>query len=229
MEHDFLLAQSLINAGLLTELEPDRIRNIAPTGAVLITCGDRDRFTGHLSGCQRIIPVHILSLNGGALLLGDGIDERRKQIILEDCVEAMHLKNLCFVFNLSHHPCGKSTALGIDLRKNILANLEGKKALREKLSQAKLPSKTGVLPIISIDWRSAPGDLQSDTIRLYATGLRHRDGHRELFSPEAHIGIMKIFDIKKRPLGRFLFLSFFSTILFFRFIWNDDWSERQVL
>jgi hypothetical protein len=39
-----------------------------------------------------------------------------------------------------------------------------------------------VLPIISIDWRSAPGDLQSDTIRLYATGLRHRDAIAN-FSP----------------------------------------------
>ncbi len=102
---DFRLAQSLIDAGLLTELEPERIRKIAPTGAVLITCGDRDRFTGHLSGCQRIIPVHILSLNGGALLLGDGIDEKRKRILLEDCIEAMFLKKLCFIFSLSHYPC----------------------------------------------------------------------------------------------------------------------------
>lgn len=142
---------------------------------MLITCGDRDRFTGHLSGCQRIIPVHILSLNGGALLLGDGIDEKRKRILLEDCIEAMFLKKLCFIFSLSHYPCGKSAVLGIGLRENILANLEGKRALREKISQSNLPSKTGVLPIISIDWRSAPGDLQNDTIKLYATGLRHQN------------------------------------------------------
>ena len=172
---DFILAQSLINADLLTELEPERIRKIAPAGAILITCGDRDRFTGHLSGCQSIIPVHILSLNGGALLLGDGIDDVRKQVLFEDCVEAMRLKGICFVFNLSHFLCGKATELGIGLRENILANLQGKKALRRQLFQANLPSKTGVLPIISIDWRSAPGDLQNDTIKLYATGLRHQN------------------------------------------------------
>lgn len=172
---DFTLAMNLIQAGLLTELEPKRIQRIAPTGAVLITCGDRDRFTGHLSGCQRIIPVHILSLNGGALLLGSEIDEVRQQVLLEDCIEAMRLKELCFVFNLSHFPCGKATALGIGLRENILANLQGKEKLRRALNQAELPSKTGVLPIISIDWRSAPGDMQDDTIKLYGTGLRYRD------------------------------------------------------
>lgn len=172
--HDFLLAQALIAAELLTEINAAEIQRMAPEGAVLITCGDRDRITGLLSGCQRIIPVHILSLNGGALLLSDGIDDRRQHILLEDCVEALLLKELKLIFNLSHFPCGKGEALGIDFRNNILANLNGKRLLKETFGRYELPQKIRVLSIISIDWRSAPEEMRADVIKLYATSLSHR-------------------------------------------------------
>ena len=184
--HDFLLAQELINAGLLTEINAAEIQASAPEGAVLITCGDRDRVTGLLSGCQRIIPVHVLSLNGGALLLSDGIDATRQQVLLEECVEAMFLKNLRFVFNLSHFPCGKGEALGIDLRNNILANLNGKSLLKKVFRQYEFPKKPKVLPIISIDWRSAPGNMQADVIKLYATSLAHWHAIANFSIPSSH-------------------------------------------
>lgn len=160
---DFLFAQQLIQAGILEELSPERIRHLAPKGAVLITCGDRDRVTGHLTGCQKIVPIHIIALNGGAILLGEGIDEKRRQIIVEECRDAMHLKELHFIFSLSHFPCGKGDLLGMSLKQNILANLQGKNVLKEIFG-----SGVRILPIISIDWREA-GLADEDGVRLYGT------------------------------------------------------------
>lgn len=160
----FLLARQLIEAGILDELSPDRIRHLAPKGAILITCGDRDRVTGHLSGCQKIVPIHLIALNGGAILLGEGINPERKQIILEECRDGMKLKDIHFILSLSHFPCGKGDELGMSLQKNILANLEGKDALKTFFGRG-----VGVLTVISIDWREA-GFSGLDGVHLYGTG-----------------------------------------------------------
>lgn len=178
----FLLARQLIDAGILVELSPERIRHVAPKGAVLITCGDRDRVTGHLSGCQKIVPIHVIALNGGSLLLGKGIDETRQRTIMEDCRDALTMKDIHFVFNLSHFPCGKGDALSMGLQANILANLQGKNVLKEFLGK-----DVGVLTIISIDWREA-GIPGVGGVHLYGTGRNkiHAITHFDPSKPHQH-------------------------------------------
>lgn len=166
----FRLAKELIAAHMLEEIQPEGIRKKAPSGAVLIGCGDRDRFSGFFVGCTAIIPIHPIALNGGGLLLGDDIDETRRQIILEDCTDALRMKQMNFVFILSHFPCGKATALGIGLRDTILKTLEGKRFLKKHLHGV----VHGVLPLISIDWRGA-GIEGEDGIKIYATHLHKAD------------------------------------------------------
>lgn len=166
---DLRMAEQMINAGLLTEINAEKIRTIAPGGAILITCGDRDRVTGHFTGCQDIVPIHLIALNGGALLLSDGIDADAQQVVLENCVEAIQLKNINFIFCLSHFPCGKGELLGMGLRENILANLRAKDFLKRRFG-----STVGVLSMVGIDWREA-GLPDKDGICLYSTGRDKQD------------------------------------------------------
>ncbi len=162
---DLQLAAQMIHAGLLTEIRAEKIRELAPAGATLITCGDRDRVTGHVMGCQDIVPVHLIALNGGTLLLSDKVgDELSKQVIMNNCVETRALKDIHFVFCLSHFPCGKGDFLGMGLRENILANLRAKDFLKRTFGSA-----VGVLSMVGIDWREA-GLPDKDGICLYSTG-----------------------------------------------------------
>lgn len=162
----FELAKGLISEKVLEELKPEWVRSEAPNGAVLISCGDRDRFDGFFSGCASIIQVHPIVLNGGGLLLADGIDEDRRRIILEDCQAAFEMKKMDFVFLLSHFPCGKAGSLHIGLRETILKTLEGKKILKKHLGT----KVRKVLPIIGIDWRQAGIDGE-DGVKLYAAHI----------------------------------------------------------
>ncbi len=161
---DLQLAAGMIRADLLTEIRPEKIRELAPEGAILITCGDRDRVTGHFTGCQNIVPIHLISLNGGALLLSEGVDALSQQVITTNCREAMSLKGIRFIFCLSHFPCGKGDILDMNLKENILANLRAKNFLKNEFG-----STVGVLSIVGIDWREAglPG---RDGVCLYSTG-----------------------------------------------------------
>ncbi len=168
---DFSLAESLIQAGLLKEIDGQRIKSEAPNGAVLITCGDKDRFRQHFGGCS-FVDIHPLCLNGGGVLLGQGVDPVRQAVLREDCSDALDLKHLNFVLSLSHFPCGKCGKLGIGLREAVLRTLEGKAYLKEHISKERL---RGVLPLISIDWRSA-NIGQEDGVKLYA--LRLQDTER---------------------------------------------------
>jgi len=186
-EAGFLLAQQLIQAGILEELSPEKIRHLAPQGAILITCGDRDRITGHLSGCQRIVDIHLIALNGGAILLGEGVDEKRKHTIIEECHDAMYLKEIHFIFSLSHFPCGKGDLLGMSLQQNILANLQGKDVL--KASFLSIGIKVRVLPIVSIDWRES-GLANEDGVRLYGT-KRNKVHAIKHFDPAKHVAHRK--------------------------------------
>ncbi len=161
---DFVLAESLIQAGYLQEIRGDQLREKAPNGAVLITCGDRDRFKAHFTGCNGFVDVHPICLNGGGVLLGRDVDATRQRIIVEDCVEAFTVKNLSFVLTLSHFPCGKCAKLGIGLREIALKTLEGKTYLKQHIPKDRL---NGVLPLVSIDWRSAH-IKQEHGVKLYA-------------------------------------------------------------
>lgn len=163
---DFVLAKALIEDDILEELRPDWIQQKAPSGAVLITCGDRDRFNGFFHGCTSIVPVHPIVLNGGGILLGEGVDETRQAIILEDCQAALDMKTMDFVFTLSHFPCGKAGTLHLGLQDIIKKTLQGKKYLKKHLGQ----KIRGVLPIISIDWRDASIENE-DGIKLYAAHI----------------------------------------------------------
>ena len=161
---DFVLAEALIQAGLLREIRGDHLKEKAPNGAVLITCGDRDRFKAHFTGCNGFVDVHPICLNGGGVLLGTDVDVIRQRIIVEDCVEAFAVKGLSFVLSLSHFPCGKCAKLGIGFQDIVLKTLEGKVHLKNHIPKSSL---TGVLPLVSIDWRSAH-IKQEHGVKLYA-------------------------------------------------------------
>lgn len=171
MEHlypEFALAEGLIQAGLLAEIDAPHIKQRAPNGAVLISCGDRDRFKHHFVGCNNFTDVHPVCLNGGGVLLGDHVDPVRRRVILEDCVEAFAVKDLSFILDLSHFPCGKCAKLGLGFRDTVLRTLEGKAFLKRSIPQSRL---NGVLPLISIDWRNAH-IKQEHGVKLYAAHLQ---------------------------------------------------------
>lgn len=164
--HDFNLADNLIAHNLLEEIRPEWIRKEAPHGVVLISCGDRDRYTGYLTGCTSIVPVHPIMLDGGGILLGNDVDDIQRHVILENCKHAFRKKKLDFVFTLSHFPCGMAEDLGFDLKATILKTIEGKAFLKKRLGT--IAPNVRVLPIISIDWNDI-GDERSDRdVKIYA-------------------------------------------------------------
>lgn len=174
MEHlypEFMLAEGLIKAGLLQEIDAPRIKERAPNGAVLIACGDRDRFSQHFTGCSGLTAVHPVCLNGGGVLLGDHVDILRRRVLLEECVEAFDVKGLSFVLDLSHFPCGKCAKLGYGFRDTVLRTLEGKAFLKRAIPASRLK---GVLPLISIDWRNAH-IKQEHGVKLYAAHLQNME------------------------------------------------------
>lgn len=145
MEHlypEFMLAEGLIQAGLLREIDAAHIKERAPNGAVLICCGDRDRFKQHFTGCNGITDVHPICLNGGGILLGNNVDPIRRDVILEDCIEAFAVKHLSFILDLSHFPCAKCAKRTFGFRDTVLRTLEGKAFLKETI----LEGLDGVLP-----------------------------------------------------------------------------------
>ena len=174
MEHlypEFMLAEGLIQAGLLQEIDAPRIKERAPNGAVLIACGDRDRFSQHFTGCSGLTAVHPVCLNGGGVLLGDHVDIVRRRVLLDECVEAFDVKGLSFILDLSHFPCGKCAKLGYGFRDTVLRTLEGKAFLKRCIPADRLK---GVLPLISIDWRSAH-IKQEHGVKLYAAHLQNME------------------------------------------------------
>lgn len=174
MEHlypEFMLAEGLIQAGLLQEIDAPRIKERAPNGAVLIACGDRDRFSQHFTGCSGLTAVHPVCLNGGGVLLGDHVDVLRRRVLLDECVEAFAVKGLSFVLDLSHFPCGKCAKLGFGFRDTVLRTLEGKAFLKRSIPASRLK---GVLPLISIDWRNAH-IKQEHGVKLYAAHLQNME------------------------------------------------------
>lgn len=166
---EFMLAEGLIQAGLLQEINASRIKERAPNGAVLIACGDRDRFKHHFVGCTGFTDVHPICLNGGGILLGDHVDILRRRVLLEECVEAFMVKDLSFILDLSHFPCGKCAKLGYGFRDTVLRTLEGKAFLKRSIPGDRLK---GVLPLISIDWRNAH-IKQEHGVKLYAVHLQN--------------------------------------------------------
>lgn len=182
MEHlypEFMLAEGLIQAGLLREIDATRIKERAPNGAVLISCGDRDRFKQHFTGCNGIVDVHPVCLNGGGVLLGNDVDAVRQNVILEECAEAFEVKGLSFILDLSHFPCGKCAKLGFGFRETVLRTLEGKAFLKKNI-----PLKfDGVLPLISIDWRNAH-IKQEHGVKLYAAHLQNMGAIASFQLPE---------------------------------------------
>lgn len=188
MEHlypEFMLAEGLIQAGLLQEIDAPRIRERAPQGAVLIACGDRDRFSQHFTGCSGLTAVHPVCLNGGGVLLGDHVDVLRRRVLLDECVEAFDVKGLSFVLDLSHFPCGKCTKLGLGFRDTVLRTLEGKAFLKRSIPASRLK---GVLPLISIDWRNAH-IKQEHGVKLYAAHLQNMEAIASFELPESGIAL----------------------------------------
>ncbi|MBP9728258.1 MAG: hypothetical protein KBD27_02670 [Candidatus Moranbacteria bacterium] len=192
---DFVLAEALIQAGLLQEIRGDQLKEKAPNGAVLITCGDRDRFKAHFTGCNGFVDVHPICLNGGGVLLGKDIDVVRQRVIVEDCVEAFAVKSLSFVLTLSHFPCGKCTKLGIGLREIALKTLEGKIHLKQHIPKDSLK---GVLPLISIDWRNAH-IKQEHGVKLYAMRRQDATAIAGFGRTDDDLATMRPFDMRHHP------------------------------
>ena len=172
LQADFVLAEAMIKAGLLQEIRAPRIRERAPNGAVLFACGDRDRFGQHYSFCSDMVNAHPVCLNGGGVLLGNDVDAVRKQVALEEILDAFAIKGLRFVLDLSHFPCGKCTAVyGFGFRETLMKTLEGKAFLKSAIPSESLD---GILPLIGIDWRVAH-IKQEHGVKLYALRLQDMD------------------------------------------------------
>ncbi len=199
MEHlypEFVLAEGLIQAGLLQEIDAPRIKECAPNGAVLISCGDRDRFKHHFVGCNSFTDVHPICLNGGGVLLGDHVDPVRRRVLLEECDEAFTVKDLSFILDLSHFPCGKCTKIGLGFRDMVLRTLEGKAFLKRSIPASRLK---GVLPLISIDWRSAH-IKQEHGVKLYAAHLQNMEAIASFQLTESGIALPAPYRDRHHPI-----------------------------
>jgi hypothetical protein len=200
MEHlypEFVLAEGLIQAGLLQEIDAPRIKERAPKGAVLIACGDRDRFSQHFTGCSGLTAVHPICLNGGGVLLGDHVDPVRRRILLEECVEAFAVKDLGFILDLSHFPCGKCAKLGLGFRDTVVRTLEGKAFLKRSIPADRLK---GVLPLISIDWRNAHIKREHG-VKLYAAHLWNMEAIASFQLTESSVAFPVSYQDRHHPVA----------------------------
>jgi hypothetical protein len=167
LEAGFNLAVGLINAGLFGEIDDGRLAEIAPKGSVMVSCGDRDRFRHYFERVRSVVELHPITLNGGAILLGPGIDQRRQDVVIEDISDALALKGMSTVVLSSHFPCGKAGLLGLGLKDIVLKTLEGKRSLKAQFPDIR------VLPLISIDWRPSSKERDDRTfIETFTIHLR---------------------------------------------------------
>lgn len=173
LKEGFLLAANLINAGVLEVVDDARLKEIAPKGSVFISCGDRDRFHAYFRKMQSVVPMHPITLNGGGILLGTGVDETRRVVITEDTRDAFDLKGIGTVVLSSHFPCGKAGLLDFGLREILLKTLEGKAFLKKTFPTCR------VLPLMSIDWRPVNGEVDDTFIETFTFHLHDLEHIRD--------------------------------------------------
>lgn len=174
LERGFDFLRKLRNMEALQEIRPeafDEERN----GSILISCGDRDRITDIFSHLREMVDIHTITLNGGGILLADGSFATRRQIILEDCLDASKIKGSTFVKTLGHFPCGKALQRGYTAKDIVLMTLEGKKNIREAL--ASRIDGLRILPLMHVDWRDS--STPEKNLKTYAMQCRHYEIIRE--------------------------------------------------
>jgi hypothetical protein len=143
--------------------------------SILVTCGDMDRIEDILLHLRKMAKFQLISLNGGAILLGRGYFQRN-DIILEDILDASRIKGLNFIQTLGHFPCGKAAQRGHTAKDISLMVLEGEERLRETLS-ARIDGLQ-ILPLMHVDWRGSPWAERG--LKTYAMRYTHYDAIREM-------------------------------------------------
>ncbi|MBI4101741.1 MAG: hypothetical protein HY443_02130 [Candidatus Nealsonbacteria bacterium] len=126
-QQDLEFIGELKEIGALEKIQPDFFDQ--SKGIILICCGDGDRsgeiihFHEKLMAAQRTKPrVHLLSLNGGSLLVPAcspfiGLDEiPYDKLYRLQVAGAKKLKGMDTVVNHGHFPCGMASLINLDIR-----------------------------------------------------------------------------------------------------------------
>ncbi len=169
LSNGFNFLRRLRNEEILQEIKVDAFNN-EKNGSILITCGDRDRITDIFSHLREMNKLHVLSLNGGGILLSDSYYFRR-DVILEDCLDASRIKGSTLIKTLGHFPCGKAFQRGHNAKDIALMILEGKRNLRKAL-QARI-GDLHILPLMHVDWRDS--DTPERGLKTYVLQCRDYD------------------------------------------------------
>ncbi len=167
IDSGFNFIKILRERGILLEIDGSAFDK-EDKGSILITCGDRDRITDIFSHLREMTQMHTLMLNGGGILLADSCFIRR-QIILEDCLDANRIKGITFIKTLSHFPCGKALQRGHTAKDIILMTLEGKRNIIKTLS-ARIKNLR-VLALLHVDWRDS--NTPERGLRTYVINLKN--------------------------------------------------------
>lgn len=139
---DLRMITALRNGGVLRNTRPSIDEEL--NGAITVICGDADRvlelLSHHTDHCQRYRKekrVHLLSLNGGALLLAPHSPFVRSygdRVLKEHIEGAMNLKHIHDVSLYNHVPCGMAYGHGLDVFDVLDMQFAAEFALRKKLS-----------------------------------------------------------------------------------------------
>ncbi len=132
---------ALLNNGVLQKVQGDSFPT--PAGVILVTCGDGDHFQNiyWLFRTQLICPgererIHVLSRNGGALLLAPQAP-RRVEGLLREIEEACTLKGIEATALCSHAPCGVARSYSLTVARSIDLLIQGKRFARSYMEARK--------------------------------------------------------------------------------------------
>ncbi|MBP9864431.1 hypothetical protein KBC54_03215 [Patescibacteria group bacterium] len=112
-------------------------------GIILMPCGDGDQFHDlykHLAETvqfQSLPRIHVLSLNGGALLIPEHSPFNKERdygsVLIEHAVTAVKLKGIQTIVLEAHAPCGMARAAGLDLVSVVRLLVAAKRRLKVHL------------------------------------------------------------------------------------------------
>lgn len=133
--------------GLLKDVDAHRIN--LTDGAILVTCADGDQlpdiFGNFSEAClaHRATPrVHVLGLNGGALLLPRDTPlntaNREDLVLLSHIRTAIKLKNIRTVALYAHAPCGAAGLAKLSLLEVVNMLAKAKARVKEEIPESKV-------------------------------------------------------------------------------------------
>ncbi len=133
------LVREMREFGVLRDAEGHRLDQAS--GVILVACADGDqmpdlfRFQAGMSDGQREVPrVHVLALNGGALLIPDGspiTNVGEDRVIIEHLRGAQGLKGISTVALYVHAPCGMAYGAQLSFEGVIGLLMQAKTRVKE--------------------------------------------------------------------------------------------------